>query len=146
MEPLQKGKRKRLLLKIELIVCLGPTFFYLLTGVVLVPHQLRLLLSTGVRQSFWPLFYYVGVVALFLAVRTLYSYLTVGSNGLRSPRCTIICLAFGIAAVSIGPVGAFVLGGREMLLSPMVVPFLVLPVICVLHLVYLSRLYLKRAF
>jgi len=141
---LDSVKRRRVLLLAELTVCLGPTFLYLLTGVVLVPHQLVLLVGFGVMQSVWPLLYYAGTVALFVAVNAMYRHLTNRSRTFVAPRTTFVCLVFGVAALCLGPVGTFALGGIAAMDSILVVPFLVFPIAGVLHLAFLSRSFLAR--
>lgn len=141
-----QSKRRRVLINAEIVLCLGPTFIYLLTGVVLVPHQLQLLVREQVTESLWPLFYYTGTVALLIAVRAMYRRLVDPAATLPAPATSLACLAVGVGALCTGPVGAFALGGRETLQPVLVIPFLVLPLGCVLHLSLLSRDYLLRSF
>lgn len=145
MTSTDRVKPNRARLKVEMVLCLGPTFLYLLTGVVLVPHQLQLLVREGVVESLWVLLYYVGIIAMFIAVRSMYNHMTGDPIGIIRPRSALICIAAGFAALAMGPGGAFVLGGADLMVPMLTIPLLALPALCLLHLAFMSREYLQRA-
>lgn len=146
MTSVDRAKPNRALLKVEMALCLGPTFLYLLTGVVLVPHQLKLLVREGVVESMWVLLCYVGVIAMFVAVRSMYNHVTGDPIGVIRPRSALICIAAGFAALAMGPGGAFVLAGTDVMVPMLTIPLLALPALCLFHLTFMSREYLTQAF
>ncbi|MBL8265650.1 hypothetical protein [Steroidobacter sp.] len=103
-------------------------------------------MSEGVVDSAWVLLYYAGITAMFVAVRSMYNHVTGDPIGILQPRSTWICIAAGLAALAMGPVGTWLLGGRETMVPALVIPFAVLPAFCLLHLAVLSRSYLLDAF
>ncbi|HEY0681623.1 MAG TPA: hypothetical protein VGD45_04785 [Steroidobacter sp.] len=129
------------LLRLEMLVCLGPTFVYLPTAVVLVPHQLRLAIGENLTESWIPVAYYVGVACLFIGVLSIWKWLRTRRR-LLSRLPTTCLLSAGICVLPLGPVGTFALGGFEGLTSLAILIFIVLPLSSVLHLGFLARDYL----
>lgn len=137
-----RSKLRRAGFAIEGIVCLGPSFAYLLTGIVFLPHQLVLAAGYGVSESWFPVAYFLGTACLFLAVWRLCGELGMKSSPTFGRRTTTILLAFGVPALLIGPVGMFALARYERIDAWLYIVFLVLPLVAVAHLVVAARFWL----
>ena len=133
------SRLRRVGFAIEAIVCFGPSFAYLLTGIVFLPHQLRLAVGHGIEQSWFPVLYYVGAACLFLAVWRLCGELGARSGPILRPRTTLVLLALGTPALLLGPMGMFALGGYEQIDASFFIVFVVLPFVGVVHLVVAAR-------
>lgn len=127
---------------IEGIVCLGPSFAYLLTGIILLPHQLVLAVGHRVSESWFPVVYFLGAACLFCAVWRLYGELGMKSSPTLGRRTTRALLAFGAPALLLGPVGMFALARYEQVDAWLYIVFLLLPLIAVVHLVVATRSWL----
>lgn len=123
----------------EAIVCFGPSFAYLLTGIVLLPHQLILAAGHGVSESWFPVMYYVSATFLLFAVWRLCGELGARSSPTIQPRTTRVLLILGTPALLLGPAGMFALSGYEHTDVWFFVLFVVLPLIGVMHLVVSTR-------
>ena len=137
-----RAKLRRAGLMIEGIVCLGPSLAYLLTGIFLLPHQLVLAVGQGVSESWFPVLYFVCAACLFVAVWRLYGELGMKSSPALGQRTTRVLLAFGLPALSLGPVGMFALARYEQVDAWLYIFFLVLPLTAVVHLVVATRSWL----
>lgn len=123
----------------EALICFGPHALYLLTGIVLVPHQLRLAVMDQALEPWYAIYYYLGVACLLTVVTTLLSWLRRGSATRRSRRMTGLMLVLGLPALAIGPVGIYAIGGYDNLSGWVVVVFTALPGLCLAHLCYAAR-------
>lgn len=61
-----------MLLRVELLICLGPTFVYLPTAVIVAPHQLRLAIGENFATAWLTLSYYVGIGCLLVGVLSVW--------------------------------------------------------------------------
>ncbi|WP_116811499.1 hypothetical protein [Steroidobacter cummioxidans] len=118
---------------LEIIVCLGPMFVFWPPALVLIPHQIMLAFRDGYWSALWTVTWYLGIVALAVAVRAMYVYIR--GDG-RKPFPTLVvqlCLIFGLIAIAIGPAGALVVAGTTSLAGWIF--FVLLPLACVGRLV-----------
>jgi hypothetical protein len=128
-------KRAPLLL---IIVCLGPMFIYIPTALLMVPHQARIAFD-GYRNALWTIAWYVGTAALAVAVRAMYVFIR--DDGRRPLPAGVVraCLLCGVAAIAMGPLGMFVVGGETSLLIWIL--YVILPALCIARLGAQSRSY-----
>jgi hypothetical protein len=126
-------------LAIEAIVCFGPSFAYLLAGIVLLPHQFMLAAGHGVYESWIPVLYFLGAACLFFAVWRLFGELGWQSSPTLQPRTTLVFLALGAPVLFLGPVGMFALGRYEHIDGWLFIIFVALPIAGVVHLVIAAR-------
>ena len=130
---------RRVLLRAEAIICFGPTVLYLLTGVVLLPHQLMLAVGFGVSESWVPVLYYLGISCLLLGVLRLFRTLRAAPEGRMRPVVTLLLVLLGVPALFLGPVGTFALSDYRHLGGWPFIVFVILPLSALVHLLIMSR-------
>jgi hypothetical protein len=137
---------------LEIILCLGPMFVFWPPALVLVPHQLLLAFRDGYWSALWTVLWYLGVLALAVAVRAMYVYIRDEGRKLFPALVVQLCLIVGLIAIAIGPAGALVVG--LMAIGPAgaltvadstfltgSIFFVLLPLACVVRLIARSRAY-----
>lgn len=135
------SKWATILLRIEVLICFGPNFVYLPTGIVMIPHQLRLAIGEEVADAWIPITYYAGVVCLLIGVWNVWKWIRLRECRLP-PLATTSMLFIGLCAVSMGPAGTFALARFEDIGITVPLIFFGLPLLGVIHLGYLAREYL----
>jgi hypothetical protein len=121
------------------VLAFAPSFAYLLTGVVLFPHQLNHLMN-GEMAAWSSVAYYPACACLMIGIVRLLSRVR-NQKQSRLDGWTGLSLLFGLGAVLLGPAGIFFdvsyrgIGMSEWLL------FVILPVACTFHLIYLVLRY-----
>lgn len=91
---------------VVIAICFGPTLLAMASGLILLPHQIRILLIDQVEDAAFPLAYFlsggflmVGVMALLRRMRQSKSI------GVVSP----LFIVAGLPSIALGPVGTFAL-------------------------------------
>lgn len=118
----------------EVAISFVPSFLALLTGFVLLPHQIRLLTESE-AHSWIAVLYFPGVAWLMACVLIVLSRLRRGMSVGWPLRCAMI---LGLVPLFFGPVGTFAQMGYRGIGPVAWAAFVVLPLLCVLHLLWLS--------
>ena len=124
---------------LEIILCLGPMFVFWPPALILIPHQTMLAFRDGYWNALWTVVWYLGIVALAMAVRAMYVYIR--DEG-RKPFPTLVvqlCLVLGLIAIVIGPGGGLAVAGMTSVTGWIF--FVLLPLACVVRLVARSKDY-----
>lgn len=124
---------------LEIILCLGPMFVFWPPALLMVPHQLLLAFRDGYWSALWTVLWYLGVLALAVAVRAMYVYIRDEGRKLFPALVVQLCLIVGLMAIAIGPTGALAVAGMTSLTG--LIFFVLLPLACVVRLIGRSRAY-----
>ncbi|MGL6159610.1 hypothetical protein [Microbulbifer sp.] len=119
----------------ETAILMAPTFFAMVFGLILLPHQLFLFANHPNKDSLIVIGYYIGIYLGFLPFcYAIYLLL----NKKKPSICKwFIFVGFFVFIISLaaGPYGVFSPHGS--LPIGVTIPFSIMPLICVLHIFYL---------
>lgn len=108
-------------------------------ALILIPHQMMLAFRDGYWNALWTVVWYLGIVALAVAVRAMYVYIRDDGHKPFPTLIVQICLIFGLITIAIGPAGALVVAGTTSLTGWIF--FVLLPLACVVRLICSAKNY-----